>query len=459
MSDPLDPSWYLERRRRWPLDAGVTLAAVLLVWAVAAGRGSHLARADAPLRGSVLRAMQPPVVPDSSNAAILWQKAAQAVVPWGELERAGRRDPPNEDFLVAETYAPGSQLRKWLAANQSALALAAQASQIEACVWDIDWSKGVLALPKSGTLGISDNHPIAQVMLRDGMLAAFQGQWQIVERDLRQLLVLSGHQAHGPGTASFMLASSTARAATALLKDGLSFPGCCPDSAFLNHLAAIARIQSQQTIDVLPYLPFDHHAGIQLMDRMGNGDLSELRELVEARSITLPSTQIPLALNLYAPFYPLDRLMIDQRYAARAIDPFRDGPEELKSILYGHTGARFLMSMTSVLGLIHGLAQENSSRWRIAQVAIAMEMWSAAHGGEWPSQLEDLGLDPDILNDPFLPGKSLHFQKRDDGGLDLWRFRVIKAGEVSAEDLKPTDADFRFRGHIIFHLGNRRVGP
>lgn len=441
-----------------------------MVWAVASGRGSRLAREDAPRQEAALRALQPLAVPEAKNAAVLWLQAGKAVVPWRDLEPPTpdadeddllKKDPAalsRKDLQLPATFADGAPIHRWLAANQTALDLAVRAARMESCAWNIDWATGLLGA--NANQDLYKPRDAARLVCRHAAVAASQHHWQAVEDDVRLLLVLAQHQSRGPGFMSYLLSNATVGMAVGTIQDALVVPGSRPDPIVVERLAALAREQAGLTPDVRPYMPFERHGALQVMARLGGGDVSWMPSPGSgAFGFPLAEAPIPSALNLYAPLYPLDRSFLEEVHDSWQTDLIGSGVQERLRSGYSKTGACIITAMvTPGVSVLYRSGREIPWRWRIAQVALTIEVWANTHANAWPARLEDLGLDSALLTDPWQPTKSLRMLVLEDGGLDCWSVGKNGRDDTHGDDektvgYKPTPDD------IVFHLASRRAGP
>jgi len=213
-------AWYVSRRFRLPFLVPVAVGAALWLYAGTLGYIRQRAQSDLErYRAEVRATVEKNKIPEQENAALLWQKAAEARNQWDEKKDGPHPFGIKVDWRDPEYSGEAGPVAAYLARNQEALAWAAKAASLDRALWPFD-ERG-------------DGFPVARVWHASRpcgvalLFAAANGDWPTVEQMGRVCFRAADHAMQAPGYVNFSVARARE---TATIDYLLTIVQCWPES-------------------------------------------------------------------------------------------------------------------------------------------------------------------------------------------------------------------------------------
>ncbi len=417
-------------------------------------RVAAIARSGAPITAVQLGE---PKVPDAENAALVYQKAFEALT----LSRA------DEDLLQKVVAAKASlgdpavleQVARSLHANQAALALIERASRMPRCQFPVDWSAGVNAtFPHWAKL-----RKCARLVGARARLLARQGRPDDALATCATLLRISEAPAQEPTLISQFVLYSIIGITFDVLQDVLNDRQ--PSAKACRRLSdRIAKIDI--TPSFVATLKGERAMSLSLFDKLARsraprlaaemllmGECAEEEEPVlwtereKGRAPTL--VRLLLATNALAYLDVADRAIelapLPYREAVRA----KPSPEEVaeKSVSKGWPPRTLAAILAPGRSLPSAARDAAAARLSLARVALELRAYRAAHGS-YPASLAQLqtALATALPADPFT-GHPLSYGERGQG------FLLYSWGpDLKDNGGTPQETSSRGPGDIVFRM-------
>ena len=423
---------------------------VLAVYTTLTGYGWHLAQARLPAsRAAAIARNQPPVA-DEKNAAVVYDRAFAAVVPWTKLvsDNPGRgwKDADNPDRFKEEswrepaTFAPDSPLIMYVHANAEAIRLLSKGTSFS----EVDWGIPTEDFPNASMARLSRSSQCWGLLGRDAVVAAHAQDWPRAIARIRSAAALTDHARRGIGCMAFLIGTSGDRGVANFVAYCLSVPGFAWERSELQELFEIAKRKSDSRMHDLHRALIDEEAtSLLVIDQLGCGDLTKISDVNGL-------TRIPLPMSHYSAGYPLDRLTLlyylhgaQDATLARAEGRIPDSatpdielnqrtdPRLVYHRLCGGSATGLLMP---VVGVLASSESNRQTRWRLVASAVQVLSWIREHG-RVPVDLTAITLDPILSTDTF--GGHRFLLRREGDLLRLWSFGPNKRDETSEPPTKP----------------------
>ncbi len=399
---PLAVSW---PRRKLAIALGVAIAVHLTTfWNLDLAARQWLAahRAEA---GALALSVAPPRVPDRENAALIYQRAFEAMGPLDSWREDW--DEKWSEWASGETpFDPKEpRLREFLQRQTSVLALLRRAAEKPGCYFDRNYGR---PRPDFHVSEVQHMMMASRLLALQSRCTAADGHLGAALKDVQVLFSMAEHVSSEPVMISLLAAIAIERLAADSLEAVLSSGQPSADELAaldvdlnVSYARCLERALRMQEAFYMSIFTWD----LSGLDPGQSGGISGASSLYRV----FVFSQDVAALRQR--FHELQRLTIRPYYEAKNdLDRFeaelKDGSGEFIGV------GRFLMP---ALTLCMDSTVETDARHRVVQIALAMHRYRAAHG-RFPERLEDLT--PELIiavpRDPF-DGKPLRL-KRTDGG-------------------------------------------
>lgn len=149
-------------------------------------------REEAPALVAQLRALQPPPLSESENAAVHYREAL-----------ASLSEAPDYVYFYDDWRTPGAAC--WVQQNAAAMRYMALATELERCEFLNDYGASVDEYERA----LAFNHPyrqLGQLLMLDARLAGLDRDWPTVKAQTRRTYRFARHMAHQPSILANMLA-------------------------------------------------------------------------------------------------------------------------------------------------------------------------------------------------------------------------------------------------------------
>lgn len=418
--------WVIAHKQRWPFLAVVALGSVLAVYVVPVGHGRIAANSSLPASRSDLLALKPSPVGPGRNAAVIWRQAMAGIHEWAGPDSgnpcSSRSDVNWRDKSI---YAGNSPIREYLEANRAALELADQAAELEACDWDLDYSRG-------GPIDSPHLSPmlnLGRLLRLRAVFAAQSNDWAIFERSLRTAGAAARDAYGDPLLIGYLVAVAFDQMVLETIDWGLSAPDASPSIDVLRRLSDYVRARAETLPSLARAIELERRSVLLFIDSMGTGDLRALADVVGAPA----AKQNPMVFNWYSAIWRSDRDYYDSMMHCYWLlkvgrkdecDPhwFREWDRLWSRARRPRDVARMISwQLLPVCKAITRRQVAHAVIWRLAETGISLHQYRIASGNRWPEKLDDLGLAPETLVDSCdLDRKQLRYRLEDDGSALVW---------------------------------------
>jgi hypothetical protein len=304
MSDAIDvqrAEWLLSNKRRWPLVAVVFAGATLTLHAVVVGRGRIAARASLVESRAAMLALKPPPVDPERNAATVWREAFARMQTWSGPRETDPLGPRSDvDWRQESVYQEGSPILLHLRANAAALDLADRAAELDACDWDLDYSRGgfMTEMPHLGPM-----RDIGRLLRLRAIFAAQFDDWRTFERSLRTAESAARHVYADRFLIAYLVAIALDQTMVEAMEGSLAAPGASPSVEVVRKLKEYVRERARTLPSLAEAVETEKGSGLFLIDSMGAGDLG----FVERIGMTARLRENPMIFNWYSAIWRTDR--------------------------------------------------------------------------------------------------------------------------------------------------------
>jgi hypothetical protein len=391
--------------------------------------------------GAKLLAQIPPRLPDSTNAAVVYQEAFDYLAPPEPVPPLWRDKAPGAwKAYDREAFDPKDKdLREFLNTQQRGLALIRKAAAIPGCSFDHDYSLGIsMPLPELKWL------PHAATLLAyDALVKAADGDVRGALDDVTAIYGVAGHVSD-PLLISVMVAIGIDKTATKVLEDVLSSITSAPDLGRLTLPVEATYRRSVRRAMVTEDVIF----GLTTFAALAEGD----QGVIDAAATEGLDKWIP-ASSIYRVFLMQDDLAayrrVMQEMQQLAAKPYYESHQDWKAHNDSWKGRRrgivtaLLAPATEMVVLA---ANEADAQRLLARTALALVAFKARTGA-YPDKLD--ALVPDLLTrvplDPF-SGRPLRM-KRDGAGVVLYSV----GRDMTDDGGRPTEPG-KVGGDLVFRL-------
>ncbi|MCY3020472.1 MAG: hypothetical protein NTW87_15740 [Planctomycetota bacterium] len=444
--------WLLCHKRRWPLCLFAAVAAAASWYMLLVGAARDRAAARLPYTTAAVRALAPPPVAASENAALVYRQAFVAVANW----KSPDTDPSVRLAVQSpKSFERKSDARQLLASNAKALQLAEQAAGMRHCNWDSDYGQ---------TYSMDDQHlrslrKLMRLFALQAKVAAADNDWNLVERSLRVCCQIGDHAATDAPLMNTLVACTGESMAALAIEDALTVPGAAPPPETLQRLQAFAQARAGVVRPVETIMETEKQFVLLQIDRMGAGIMTG-----PARELPEEMERVPLLFNWYGLVCEADRracqdgfelLKSDARAALAEFRSFDDSKYEKLSIRSHFGFEQMTARMLPMFGHAPLFMLRCRVQWHLAVAGLAALRWRQSHDGKWPAALDDLGLDAVILKDPFDRESGRIRCKTDtkDGALWLWSVSTDGKDDSESQSKSGSDPIARWRDNdVVFRV-------
>lgn len=405
---------------KWLGSLVLILAAVYVVLTLITGWQLRQAYAAVTAAGRPATTAQiiPPKVPDTDNAALLYQSAALIL----KADKAGDKDSLHQlSDLAAAVLAPEADPKAaaelWMALQQpaavTALAQLQEGAAKPACRYELDYSKGAALLVPH----LNDLRCCSRILAAAAVLQANHdnaaGAWENVAASLRLANAL---QTEPLLISQLVRIAQAGSALQALERVARQAPPSPAQAAQLDEL--LARLD-----DVKPLALAMDGERLLLGEWCYNLPLSEQRTLLNiGDNGGTPALAALVFWRLLAPLVQADHaayigLMLEQ--TRRCEQPVYAPQGKPLETLFQEIPRYCVMTrlLTPALGSCAKRFAEMQARVRLARLGLAIQEYRGARG-VWPASLAELSSPsaPEAAIDPFT-GQPLHYRQQDGGVL------------------------------------------
>lgn len=435
--------WYRQSGKRWPMTIGIWLGLAFAIYSTAVGYGYRLAQERLPVtRAAVIARNQPPV-PDERNAAVLYDQATTLLVPWTKLDdqpppatydEQKQRKPRDPDLLNKEdwrreaTFAADGPLRTFVRANENAARMALDAAARP----EVDWGIPAEDFPKASMKRLTNLHPITRLLSQRALVAAHDGDWPTALVHVRAIERGADHVRRAVGVMARLIGNSLSAQTWTTACYCLALPGATLNEKTLMSFRTLSVDGAQSHLTDLYRTSLDESLICgHVLDQVGCGDFRRFSDRIDKDSMS----QLPLPVSIYSAVYPWDRSAFDDLMQGQQDDllaksqnriPERLAPDMEQAfftdprLVYANLFARSVSGMVMpMFSMIINMEQERQDKWRMFTAAIDLRLW-IHRNHRIPMTLDETGIDPVFLQDPFAKDQRLHLRRDDDGLLRLW---------------------------------------
>ena len=379
--------WFLQHKRRAPLSLVVFLGAGLSIYVALVGAGRIAARERLVESKRALVAMQPAPLPDARNAALHWRNAFRA------------RSGANNTTLANESnpldVSPNSPARVHLAANAALLAAADQAADLPECNWDLDYSLGLnLPLPHLSTM-----RDCARICALRARVAAADNDWPAVLRSMKTMSAAADHVRSDPAILISVLVSVAIDSISAgSLEAALNTAGARPTQENLRGLLALVQSRHDLNIRYADSLRTDQKFMFHLSDQMGAGEHVYSDPFLFNWYSAVSAADQKHASSIF------ERLIASAEESEKTSKPSILLTPEQRDAEWQEESTRhrsFLLSSSMTPTFSRSAESVIQRRLAFRTMIVGITALLYRHENRrWPTDLNDLKLDPRFLADP-----------------------------------------------------------
>jgi len=338
--------------------------------------------------GATFSSLVPPAVPDSENAAPLYERAFEQID--SDVIIKGKDSPLGDDGVAADDPA----LVALVARRAGTIDLLYQAARLPVCRFDKDWSHASISLMLPE---LNDLRASALLLQAHARLASKDGQFDAAILDINTMYAVARHVEQEPVLVSALVGNGVESVATQTLLEVLPR---MTKSEQLNSLTLPDAYDSRRA--AVRALRGEACFGLDTFGRMESGELSF--NAIENISSHHHSGDTTWAADVVAKFYPVARLFLfagnmqgyrnymdDLRKAAS--EPYFKSKKDLDDLMGGLLTLKKESYFNSRMVPALYRFVENSTRAEIdataAQTAVAATRYRFEHG-RLPTDLQEL---------------------------------------------------------------------
>ncbi|NIM04778.1 MAG: hypothetical protein GTO55_02410 [Armatimonadetes bacterium] len=440
--------WLWRKTWRFSIALLILLIIAHIIFNFTAGR--RLEAELARIRGAgdplTVSEVAPPPVPDSENAALVYQQAFEGLPA----------DEDNEiiaDFISLPEHGEYprptlAQVEEILAAHEKELQLLEEASLMPAARFPVKWEVGFAAIFPH----LAKMRGATRLLCAKALAEAHRGHSGEALESLAVIVRMGNHAATEPTIVAQLVRAAMMGILFASLPEILATapPTAAESRAFYDLLDEVDVINPYVTA-----MKTERCNGLWAFDLVRrDGVFSAIQEIHQRlpRAAERALTRAwPVIRPVWEPLLKLDKIRYLQTMAqivklshktyAQSRDDYPQLKEQPQQVWYAPVSSM----LSPVYPRLHGKRDGLLAELRVAQAALALRAYQIEHG-EYPDSLEQIGERWEIEKDPFT-GKPLVYQRVGDGyfiyslgpdltdnkGIDLRTARQGKAGIPSTE--------------------------